>query len=206
MKKYFSSFNSHFSFQKGFTLVELLASIIVLVALGSIITGIITSSLRGANKTTTVENIRQNGNYAISQMSKTIQYAQTFNGLSNEDDDEKYVLACPFFVEPSPEPVKPVKTDYKFIKVTSLDRIQTKYNCFNNTLTVGTAEGDPVSLVDDSVVVENCKLSCTQTKSTDVPVIGISFELKSRNPGNLVENNSSSVKFETSVVMRNYKK
>ena len=43
--------------QKGFTLVELLASIIVLVAVGSVIAGIISSTLRGTNKTNTIERV-----------------------------------------------------------------------------------------------------------------------------------------------------
>ena len=62
--------------KKGFTLIELLASIAVIVVIGSVIAGIIKSSLRGSNKTNTIEAIRQNGNYALSQISKNIEYAQ----------------------------------------------------------------------------------------------------------------------------------
>src|SRR3989344_8772259 len=109
---------------RGFTLVELLASIIVLVAVGSIMSGIITSSLRGTNKTTTIENIRQNGNYTLAQMSKNIGYAQVFSGLSNNDID--YVTSCPFSTAPTPAPTI---TPYNYIKVTPLNSNSITYSC-----------------------------------------------------------------------------
>lgn len=86
----------------GFTLIELLVVIGVLSVVGSIMTGVVTFSLRGANKTQTIENIRQSGNYTISQMGKTIQYAETFD-VSN--DGINYVRSCPFVPSPTPLPV-----------------------------------------------------------------------------------------------------
>src|SRR3989344_7547432 len=122
--------------QKGFTLVELLSSIIVLVAVGSIISGIITASLRGTNKTTTIENIRQNGNYALAQMSKNIEYAQVFNGLSANGID--YVTSCPILAAPTPPTPAPNTTVYKFIKITPPNGSPTIYNCTGSTLTIAT--------------------------------------------------------------------
>ena len=184
---------------EGFTLVELLSSIIVLVAVGSVITGIITSSLRGTNKTTTIENIRQNGNYALAQMSKNIEYAQVFNGFSN--DDVNYVTSCPFSLAPTPAPVT---TNYNFIKVTPLNSGTITYNC-TSSLPVITANGLP--LVDTNVVsLLACTLSCIQTGLTDVPIIKIGFTLGPKNPNNLVENSTPPILFETSLTIRNYKR
>lgn len=189
-----SKFNS-----EGFTLVELLSSIIVLVAVGSVIAGIITSSLRGANKTTTMENIRQNGNYTLAQMSKNIEYAQVFNGFSN--DDTTYVTSCPFSLAPTPAPVI---TTYNFIKVTPLNSSLITYNCASSPPTI-TANG--TSLVDTSAVsLLTCTLSCIQTGSTDVPIIKIGFSLGPKNANNLVENSTPPILFETSVTVRNYKR
>lgn len=185
--------------QKGFTLVELLSSMIVLVAVGLVIAGIISSSLRGANKTTTIENIRQNGNYTLAQMSKNIEYAQVFNGLSN--DGVNYVTSCPFSLAPTPAPVT---TNFNFIKVTPLNGSSITYNCIPTPVSI-TANGTP--LVDTSVVsLISCSIACVQTESTDVPIIKIEFILGPKNLNDLVENSTPPILFETSVTMRNYKR
>jgi type II secretory pathway pseudopilin PulG len=183
---------------RGFTLVELLASIIVLVAVGSVIAGIITASLRGTNKTTTIENIRQNGNYTLAQMSKNIEYAQVFNGLSTKGVD--YVTSCPFSTSPTPAPVT---TNYNFIKVTPLNSGSITYSCTSSPPAI-TANG--VSLVDSAVSLSACVLSCIQTGSTDVPIIKIQFRLGPKDASNLVEKSTLPILFETSVTIRNYKK
>jgi len=182
---------------RGFTLVELLTSIIVLVAVGSVIVGITTSSLRGANKTTVVENIRQNGNYALSQISKDIEYAQIFNGLSDNGID--YVTSC---VVTSPI-TSAVTKQYSFIKITPLNTRPIVYNCNSSVLTA-----NKVSLIDtSSLSLKDCSIKCTQTRSTDVPIIGISFTLESKNTNSgLIENSSAPILFETSVTIRNYKR
>ena|SRR3989344_9178114 len=185
--------------EKGFTLVELLSSIVVLVAVGSVIAGIVTSSLRGTNKTTTIENIRQNGNYTITQMAKNIGYAQVFNGLSN--DGVNYVTSCPFSTAPTPAPVT---TNFNYIKVTPLNSNPITYNC---TSTPPTLTANGTVLIDPNVVsLLACSLSCVQTGSTDVPIIQIGFTLGPKNASNLVENSTPPILFETSVTIRNYKR
>src|SRR3989344_9492754 len=94
-------------FSRGFTLVEMLAAVIVLAAIGSIISGIVTTSLRGSNKTNEIETIRQNGNYALSQVSQNIAYAKVFGGLSNgasESAEAIYETSCPSYLSPTPAP------------------------------------------------------------------------------------------------------
>lgn len=189
--------------EAGFTLIELLASVIVLVAVGSVIAGAISSSLRGTNKTNTIENIRQNGNYALNQMSKNIEYAQPFNGkntgLSNDNGaDAEYEASCANSLLPTPIPV----TQYKFITVESADNKITQYNCDGSTLKANNED-----LVDvNSVSLSNCFINCIQNKSTDIPIIKISFNLGPRISNNLVENSSPPIIFETSVMMKNYEK
>ncbi len=199
--------NSKFKIQnsklsRGFTLVEVLASIIVLVAVGSIIAGIVTSSLRGTNKTNTIENIRQNGNYTLNQMSKNVEYAQVFNGLS--ETGETYVASC-FYVSPTPVPL------VKFVKITPFNGNPIIYNCDGSTLTVFTLNGTitptPVPLIDTtSFSLTGCSMSCTQNRATDIPLIRIGFKLGPKNSNGFVENSNPPVSFETSVTVRNYKK
>jgi type II secretory pathway pseudopilin PulG len=190
----------HYKLSKGFTLVEILASVIVLFAVGSIIAGIISSSLRGANKTNTIENLRQNGNYALNQISKDIQYAQSFDGETtgfSNNNGETYSIFCP--VSPGPTPV-PFLTTYKLISIQSANGIR-KYFCDSRELLV-----DGNSLIDLSQIkILDCSFTCIQSKSTDVPIIKIKFELAPSNTNGLVEN-SGSIVFETSVTLRNYGK
>lgn len=194
------SHNSLFAIHesRGFTLVELLASIIVLVAIGSVIAGIISSSLRGTNKTNTLENIRQNGNYALNQISKDIEYAQVFGGLSTDGDI--YVTSCPFSVAPTPTPVT---TPYTFIKVTPLNSDAVVYSCASSTI-----NANDTPLVDmDLIKLTSCEITCTQAKSTDVPIIGISFTLESnKRTGGLAENSTPPITFSTSITIRNYQR
>lgn len=188
--------------QKGFTLIELLASVIVLVAIGSIIAGITSSSLRGANKTNTIENIRQIGNYALNQIAKDITYAQPFDGSStgfNATDVNNvttYSTSCPS----SPLVDITVQT----VQSASNIPIVTKYDCSGSTPESSVLKANEVSLINDtSVSLKSCSLTCTQTNN--VPIIGISFILGSINPNGLVENIASEITFKTSIAMRNYK-
>lgn len=190
---------------RGFTLVELLASIIVLVAVGSVIAGIITSSLRGTNKTTTIENIRQSGNYALSQMSKNIEYARVFNGLSN--DGVNYVTSCPFSTPTPPVQPQAVRTNYNYIKVTPLNSGPIEYKCILPSPSPPILTVNNVEIIDTNIVyLKNCSITCTQTNATDVPIIKIELTLGPKSSNNLPENSTPPISFETSVTIRNYKR
>lgn len=188
--------------EKGFTLVELLASIAVLVAVGSVIAGIITASLRGTNKTNVIENIRENGNYALSQISRSIEYARVFNGLSDNGID--YAVSCPFSTSPTPAPVKTV---YKYVKVTPPNGNSIEYSC--KTLAPATITANGISMIDTgSIALTDCVIACVQTRATDIPIVKVGFKLgpKDQVPGGIAENSSPPILFETSITIRNYKK
>ena len=186
--------------QKGFTLVELLAAIVVVVAVGTVISGIVTSSLRGTNKTNITESIRQNGNYAITRISKDIEYAQAFNGLSR--DNSTYTTSCPYSVDPTPSPIT---TPYAYLKLTSVDNKSVVYMCDNSTPATFKLNND--SLIDtNSISVKSCAITCIQKNLTDVPIIRISLTLGPKNPSNLLEGSTPDILFETSVTIRNYRK
>jgi type II secretory pathway pseudopilin PulG len=188
---------------QGFTLVELLSSMIVLIAVGSIIAGIVISSIVGTNKTNTIENIRQNGNYTLNQISRNIEYAQVFNGAS--ETGAAYDANC-YYAAPTPAPL------VKYIKITALSGNSIVYNCDGSTLTTYTLDGitvpDPTPLFDTaSLSLTSCSMSCTQDKATGTPLIRIGFNLGPINSnGGFVENSSPPIIFETAVVVRNHKK
>lgn len=196
---------SNFKLRRGFTLIELLVVVVVLAIVGSIVTGVITFSIRGTNKTNTIENIRQSGNYTISQMSKTIEYARSFDGLST--DGNNYVTSCPATNAPAP-----TSTDYSYIKVTPFNSSSIVYSCSSVSGVQTVAYQQPptataVSLIDTtSVRVPSCSFTCIVNSATDSPIIRISFRLQPAGSSTLVEKFTTPITFETSVTMRNYQK
>lgn len=196
--------SQNFKLQGGYTLIEFLVVIVVLIVVGSIVVGVITFSLRGANKTNTIENIRQNGNYVISQMAKDIGYARSFDGLST--DGITYVTSCPA-TQPSPTPTS---TNYSYIKVTPFNSSSIIYSCSNvgglPTVVYQKPPGLAVSLIPSSIQVSNCSFTCTVTSVTDLPIIKIRFILQPIVTSTLVEKFAAPINFETSVSMRNYQR
>ncbi|MCL6096140.1 MAG: type II secretion system GspH family protein [Patescibacteria group bacterium] len=181
--------------QGGYTLVELLAVMSIVIVVGVIAAGILTSSLRGGSKSNVLDNVRQNGNSAITQISKMITYSQNFNGIST--DGSFYRTNCTQIIPPSPSPT-PTPVVYKYIKITSFDGGQTIFSCNGSTLASNGA-----SLIDtSSVSVVLCSFSCTQDNFGQAPTIGINLTLSQNNPNNFAEKGAI-IPFQTSVTIRN---
>ena len=196
--------------ERGYTLVELLAVMAIVVVVGIIITGILISSLRGGSKSNVLDNVRQNGNDAITQISKMIIYAQYFNGVSS--NGISYTTNCAQSISPSPSPVStPTPIKYKSIKTTSFDGGITIFSCNGptdtppNTLASQSGSLTPISLIDTSTVllVENsCYFSCIQTNFGQAPTIGINFTLSQITLSSFAEKQAT-IPFQTSVTIRN---
>ncbi|OGH11415.1 MAG: hypothetical protein A3B38_01135 [Candidatus Levybacteria bacterium RIFCSPLOWO2_01_FULL_36_13] len=196
MKKFLNS--------KGYTLVELLAVIIILVSVGGIIIAIVTTSLRGGNRSINVNEVRQEGNFAITQMSRMIKYAKSFDGVSADGSANSYTTSClPITITPTPAPVK-----YKYLKITSFEGGVITFSCkdgasdITNLLSSNSANlinTSKVSLVEDS-----CYFSCNQDNSILSPIIDIHFDLTPYTSVTPVfVENTLTIPFQTSVVFRN---
>lgn len=189
-----------FKNDKGYTLVELLAVIMILITTGTIITGILVTSLRSGNKGNTINDIRQNGNYVMSQMSKMIAYSMEFKGVST--DGLTYTTDCTVSVTPP--------TEYKYIKILSFDQGETVFSCNDqlasppNTIaskSASAAEG--LSLINVSrMQINSCKFYCSQTNRSASPKIDINFTITANTPS-LFSENMSTISFQTSVTPRN---
>lgn len=169
----------------GFTLIEILAVIFVLSTIGVLVAAIITSSLRGTNKTNTITAVRQNGFFAIAQMTKMIQNARKL--------DNPYPCVPP--PTPTPQP------SHQSITIASADGGQTTLTCnYGSPSTIASNSG---SLLDTNAVkLDLCTFTCSQTSLSDPPIIGISFTLTQKREDSFFEQ-SASIPFQTSVVMRN---
>lgn len=183
--------------QSGYTLIELLAVIIILVTVGGLITSILVTSLRGGNKSNTTNEVRENGNYIISQMSKMITFAKSFDGVSTDGTPNSYVANCIVTQPPPPTPA-PAPVSYQYIKITSFDGGQTVFSCNGSAIASNGA-----SLINVSnLSVSACSFLCTQTNLLSSPTIDINFTLSKAAAGLFVENQSKII-FQTSVTPRN---
>lgn len=169
----------------GFTLLDLLTTIVVLIAIGTIIGAILFSSLRGTNKTNTITNVRQNGNYAISLMSKAIRDGSRL--------DTPYPCVSP---EPS----------YQSVTIVTATDDKTTFSCslISGTISQKNGSDNAASILDTNVVSiqsQSCYFTCNQTSSSDPPTIGINFTLTQK--GTPFYEKQASIAFQTSVTMRN---
>ena len=179
----------------GFTLIELLVVIIILGFVGAISVGIISSALRSSNKSAAVNNIRQNGNYVLSQMTKMIAYTPEFKGVCGSPADctlsSSYTVSC-----------SDSGTSYDHLKIINPDGGETVFVCdlANNTIaSVSAASNSPLTNTSD-MKVTSCSFHCASFDSTVSPTISIAFTLTSN--GTLAENKAE-ISFETSVKPRN---
>lgn len=201
--------NNKHSISKGFTLIELLVVLVVLMSTGMVIGAILFSTLRGASKASILTTARQNGEYAISQMVKTIRNAKSFGGVGECDPrdttncDKDWVTDCS----------QTGSTKYQHVKITGPDDGDVVYSCVSSTISSGSAVlGSGFSLIDDSLVQTNttdkakdtfCHFTCLQSSPSDSPTIGINFSLMQKEGGSTLVEKTVLLPFSTSVRMRN---
>lgn len=168
--------------QKGFTLVEMLTVITLFVVIGTITMSILLTSFRTSSKTDIVTAIQNNGNYALTQMAKTLRNAR---GLVTP-------FPCTGGVTTSA------------ITVLTPDDQQVTYSC--NYGSPASIASNGASLLDTSIVaLVSCTFSCSQQSSSDLPTILINFSLQQQSTSSFAERiaSASAVPFQTSVVLRN---
>lgn len=170
---------------KGYTIIELLAVISILVILSGIISGILYSTLRGSNKTRINSEVTQNGNYAISVLTNIISSSRSVTKISGVN-----IQDCT---------ASPSGTS---ISLTNIDGDEYAIACNGNNISSGSA-----SLINTNQVQvrpDSCHFYCNQ-KAADpyaIPIIGVEFIIEDKS-AQLFENKSYSL-FKTSVSMRNY--
>lgn len=187
---------SNFKRSEGFTLVELLISTGIIVVIGSIIVAILVSSLRGSNKATTIGTVKDNGTYAMTQITKLLHTAVSIDKLDSATAD--CVVSTG---NPTPTPIL-----HQSITFTALDGGKVTLACsLNGSSTIASNSAD---LIDKSQVsVTSCSFTCTQYSSSDIPLVEISFMLDRVGSSTFTENKvgptPGGILFHTSVALRN---
>jgi prepilin-type N-terminal cleavage/methylation domain-containing protein len=166
--------------ERGYTFIELLAVISIFSVIGIAIVSILFTTLRGSRKSDLLVMLKQNGDFAISQMTNNIRYAKSLDTPAS----------C----------TTPVTT--KTITISSAtDNGQTTYVC--PAVSTSGITSNSASLVDtNAVAVTACNFVCTQQSVYDPPTINITFTLTPKNVNGLPEN-TGALPFQTSVTMRN---
>jgi prepilin-type N-terminal cleavage/methylation domain-containing protein len=183
----------------GFTLIELLVVMVVVVTVGAIIASILFSALRGSNKSKAINNLENNGNYVMSQISKMVRFSKKFDGVSVTG--ATYSANCSQVIPAAPTPT-PTPVEYKYLKITSYDGGQTIFSCDGTTISSNSA-----SMLDTATVsLASCTFICSQTSPSDYPIISIKFTLTQYTPtagASFLPEQTASANFQTSITPRN---
>ena len=168
----------------GFTLIELLISIGLFATITTVIISVLFTSFRASKKAEVIVAVKETGTSVLSRIVSGVRYARRL-------DDP---VSCVPFVEQSS------------ITLTSYDGGQTTYYCPDEIAGIWTISSNSAELVNTSVasVVENsCSFTCSQETPSDAPTITIKFDLSAARATDFVET-SSTIPFQTSVIMRNF--
>ncbi|OIP57349.1 MAG: hypothetical protein AUK12_04025 [Candidatus Levybacteria bacterium CG2_30_37_29] len=180
--------------KKGYTLIELVTVMGILVVISNIIIGIVYTTLRGSNKTRITTTVAQNGNYALSVISNTITTSESVIKINDTD-----ISDCT--TSPSGQTIDLIRYDGG---VTTL-------SCLNSTIasSSGSLAEPLVDLIDKSQVENDsstCYFKCIQSESDpySVPTVEYSFTLSDKNAAGGLFETKSQATFKSSTSLRNY--
>jgi type II secretory pathway pseudopilin PulG len=186
----------YFKKESGYTMIELLTVIGILVVVSGIIIGILSTTLRGTEKTKTTTSVAQNGNYALSVITNAIIASYAVTGVGDST-----ATSNPPFVDCTNSPVG------QSISLKSSTGEEITFACTNDTIASNGASIIDTSQVKvDTSSESTCSFKCTQPESNpyDIPIVEISFTVSDKAAaGAFLENKSSGV-FKTSVSLRNF--
>jgi type II secretory pathway pseudopilin PulG len=172
----------------GFTLIELLVVIGIVIGFSFIVFSVILTVLRGANKSDSIIIVKQNGDYAIDQIVKTLRFARSL--------DDPTVLGG---ASPS---CSSSGTTVQTVRITKIDLTTATVSCPVSLNSPNFISLNGRMLTNSSaVVVTSCSLVCKQELGRQ-PNIGVFFTLSKVNSSGLPDDEVS-IPFQTSVVLRN---
>lgn len=178
----------------GYTLIELTIVMALLIVVGGLLIGIISSALRGSTKTKITNDVAQNGNYALSVMTNIIANAQQFESFSSTSPITAVLTRCDR--DTATGRAGPFTGDK--VTVVGFDGGITELSCGVG----GTISSNSAVLIDNSRVrVASCSLTCSQSSLYSPPRIDVEFSLVNASGG--TAESAGSASFNTSVSFRN---
>ena len=174
---------------KGYTLIELLAVAGLIMAISGLIGGILFSSLRGGAKSKSTNEVSQNGNQALSIITRAIAPATLVTAI-----DGLPITDC---VTPHPSG--------QSISLLQADGATTTLACNSEVLTQNDGATTTKLIDDTKVKVESgtCSFTCKQQDPLAVPIVEIEFTVTQKITSPSVEDSARS-NFRTSITLRNF--
>jgi len=185
---------------KGYTVIELLAVVTILVTVTGIIAALITQTLRGSSRTNITNQVSQSGNYIASVLTNTIITAEDVIAINGET-----ISDCT---------QNPTGSSIEFL--ISERRGSVIYACENDSISSNSAslqdeDSAAVSLIDtsklkiDTSSPSACYFTCRQASNDPYtpPVIEFGFTL-TQDLTDALYDSRDSAPFSTSVLMRSY--
>ena len=176
----------------GYTIVELLAVVTILVAVTGIVSALITQTLRGSSRTNITNQVSQAGNYVSSAITNSIIAAENVVAVGGDD-----IIDCT---------QKPTGNSIELFVSQKGGSIT--YSCSGDTISSNSASPiDTNRLRVDSSDSSACYFTCRQQSNDPYtpPVIEFGFTLTQKSETALFDKRASAP-FNTSALMRNYKK
>ncbi len=163
--------------QLGFTLIEMVVVIGILLLIAGAITSLFFVSLRSSTGTIILNDVKQNGDYTLSVMERMIRNARTIKDIQTVCDN----------------------TNKNSITIVNPDNQETTFSCPSGS---GQIASQSAYLNSPQTPISNCSFSCYFTPPNPA-VVKISFTIgKSAGSASRPEE-TVSLNYSTSVVVRN---
>jgi type II secretory pathway pseudopilin PulG len=167
----------------GFTLIELLISMAIFMLIGTLILIVFSSAIRGSDRSQSLISLRQNGSYALTQISRSIRQAEAITNVSYKECSQ-----------PSGHTALSI--------VSAFDHQVTTFSCSETNISSESARGITEFLDNsDTTTVSSCTFSCgTETSGTQFVTVSIKLLPTAENAA---ADNRSPLDFTTTVYLRN---
>lgn len=187
----------------GYTLIELLIVMMLLIVTGTVVVGILNATYRGTSKSKITSDIAQNGNYALSTISNVLTNSRQL--ISFTPTNSASITDC---VNTPPAG--------QSLTVLGFDGGTTTFTCNENELTISSSSAifsalpptptpyKITQLIDTSRVKlapATCSFTCTQQDIYSPPRIDVRFQLV--NSAGTASDKTGAASFNTSVSLRN---
>jgi len=173
--------------QSGYTIIEMLAVVSILVVITGIITSILYSTLRQSSKVKITTDVAQNGQYATSVLRSIITDSRDITQI-----DGSAISDCT--ANPS---------GVSSITLKRLDGGSTVIACTGNTIASNSASliNNQVPANNQPLKVQSCTFACSQLVNDpySVPRVDISFSVSDLNTGQFETKSSATFSVSTSL-------
>lgn len=177
--------------ENGFTLIELLIGLFIISTIGTLVVGILWVSLKSTVKINNMNIIRHHSNYAVLQITKMLQFAKEFQGVSQ--DGITFTTNCE-------SPSIPVGSIYSSVRISNHDGGITTLSCLGNDNTIASNSASLFSI--ETFEVTDCNFTCTQISEGSSYSVGFRFKVQKKTDGNILDD-PAALNFQNTVTIRN---